>query len=300
MAHEMTEKYKSWLVSLDSDNFTMYIKTWFAFLDSVHELILSSATAARRDELLAMKGDKVYLDEYRNLFLQKIQLSDGLRESIWKVYEGSREIVRSDYPEFYFVTYYKKIQENRGFYKQRRFAVPLCSCNVDVDIKRDSMFIGMRFGERPKLYREKFGPYLKLDIPLAKGASFDVIDYEGGFYDLVLKKIHEMFYVKGLMELDSRKVRLVSQLILLVYSSIQSDKVYDLIYRPWIASEKNATAQEMREWFFDFCYSLRNVMFHRVIDPFDRRWGDVMKNCFQGLREFLLENIKSIEDVSKK
>ena len=193
MAHEMTEKYKSWLVSLDSDNFTMYIKTWFAFLDSVHELILSSATAARRDELLAMKGDKVYLDEYRDSFLQKIQLSDGLRESIWKVYEGSREIVRSDYPEFYFVTYYKKIQENRGFYKQRRFAVPLCSCNVDVDIKRDSMFIGMRFGEKPKLYREKFGPYLKLDIPLAKGASFDVIDYEGGFYDLVLKKIHEMF-----------------------------------------------------------------------------------------------------------
>ena len=300
MAHEMTEKYKSWLVSLDSDNFTMYIKTWFAFLDSVHELILSSATAARRDELLAMKGDKVYLDEYRNLFLQKIQLSDGLRESIWKVYEGSREIVRSDYPEFYFVTYYKKIQENRGFYKQRRFAVPLCSCNVDVDIKRDSMFIGMRFGERPKLYREKFGPYLKLDIPLAKGASFDAVDYEGGFYDLVLKKIHEMFYVKGLMKLDSRKVRLVSQLILQVYSSIQSDKVYDLIYRPWIASEKNATAQEMREWFFDFCYSLRNVMFHRVIDPFDRRWSDVMKNCFQGLREFLLENIKSIEDVGKK
>ena len=62
----MTEKYKSWLISLDSDNFTMYIKTWFAFLDSVHELILSSATVARRDELLATKGDKVYLDEYRN------------------------------------------------------------------------------------------------------------------------------------------------------------------------------------------------------------------------------------------
>ena len=300
MAHEMTEKYKSWLVSLDSDNFTMYIKTWFAFLDSVHELILSSATAARRDELLAMKGDKVYLDEYRNLFLQKIQLSDGLRESIWKVYEGSREIVRSDYPEFYLVTYYKKIQENRGFYKQRQFAVSLCSCNVDVDIKRDSMFIGMRFGEKPKLYREKFGPYLKLDMPLAKGVPFDVIDYEREFYNLVLKKMHEMFYVKGLMKLDSRKVWLVSQLILQVHSSIQSDKVYDLIYRPWIVSEKKATAQEMREWFFDFCYSLRNVMFHRVIDPFDRRWSDVMKNCFQGLREFLLENIKFIEDISEK
>lgn len=300
MAHEMTEKYKSWLVSLDSDNFTMYIKTWFAFLDSVHELILSSATAARRDELLAMKGDKVYLNEYRNSFLQKIQLSDGLRESIWKVYEGSREIVRSDYPEFYFVTYYKKIQESRGFYRQRQFAVPLCSCNVDVDIKRDSMFIGMRFGEKPKLYREKFGSYLKLDIPLAKGTSFDVIDYEGEFYDLVLKKMHEMFYVKGLMKLDSRKVRLVSQLILQVYGSFQSDKVYDLIYRPWIASEKKAAAQEMREWFFDFCYSLRNVMFHRVIDPFDRRWSGVMKNCFHGLREFLLENIKFIEDVSEK
>lgn len=300
MAHEMTEKYKSWLVSLDSDNFTMYIKTWFAFLDSVHELILSSATAARSDELSAMKGDKVYLDEYRNSFLHKIQLTDGLRESIWKVYEGSREIVRSDYPEFYFVTYYKKIQENRGFYKQRQFAVPLCSCNVDVDIRRDSMFVGVRFGEKPKLYREKFGPYLKLNVPLVKVSSFDAIDYEGEFYDLVLKKMHEMFYVKGLMKLDSRKVRLVSQLILQVYGSIKSDKVYDLIYRPWIGSEKNATAQEMREWFLDFCYSLRNVMFHRVIDPFDRRWSDVMKNCFQGLRELLLENIRFIDEVSKK
>lgn len=70
----MTEKYKNWLVSLDSDNFTMYIKTWFAFLSSIHELILSHATPERREELMNSRGDGAFLEEYKRQYLPAIAL----------------------------------------------------------------------------------------------------------------------------------------------------------------------------------------------------------------------------------
>ncbi len=63
---------------------------------------------------------------------------------------------------------------------------------------------------------------------------------------------------------------------------------------------EDADIQEhAHECFFDFCYALRNVMFHRIIDPFDSRWSRIMKYSYQGLREFLLENIRLLDEYNK-
>lgn len=88
-------------------------------------------------------------------------------------------------------------------------------------------------------------------------------------------------YKNWLVSLDSERV----------------EGVYDEIFRQWIPNDNSIDDREAKSWFYDFCYSLRNVMFHRVVDPFDERWSEVIKLAFQGLRELLLENIKLINQA---
>ena len=83
-------------------------------------------------------------------------------------------------------------------------------------------------------------------------------------------------------------------------SAIREDDVHGKIFRPWIPNVNSLVEQDARVWFLDFCYSLRSVMFHRVIDPFDPRWSGIIKASFQGLRELLLSNIQLIETVNKE
>ena len=62
------------------------------------------------------------------------------------------------------------------------------------------------------------------------------------------------------------------------------------MFSVWCDPDNPAEA-DLKEWFVGFCYYLRNILFHRTIDPFNSRWSGVMKACYQGLREFLLANI---------
>ena len=72
--------------------------------------------------------------------------------------------------------------------------------------------------------------------------------------------------------------------------------LYNSTFHVW-CDEHKIVDMDLKEWFIGFCYSLRNVLFHRTIDPFDNRWSGVMKSCYQGLREFLLSNIKILSEM---
>lgn len=298
MVHEMTEKYKSWLVSLDSDNFTMYIKTWFAFLASVHELVLSEASEELKEELARQKGDGIYLREFRKTYLNAISLNPILRQSIGETFQKSREIVRNDYPEYYFVTYYKKIIKEK-VYDKRNFSGAYCPCEVDFAIQTDGIFLGFLFGDRPKIYRETLKrPYVKIKIPITGSVDLDIIDDSNVFYRKVTEKIQAKIFKDGADDLPEDKKEKVGQLIQRVVSALREDETHGRLFRPWIPNVTDLIDLDARGWFYDFCYSLRNVMFHRVIDPFDPRWSYVIKMCFQGLRELLLENIKKIDSIN--
>lgn len=301
MAHEMTEKYKSWLVSLDSDNFTMYIKTWFAFLASVHGLVLAKASKEKREWFLGQKGDGVYLDEYRRMFLNAITLTDIAKQCIREVYSASINVVRNDYPEYYFVTYYKKIIVDEKLYDKRDFSGAYCPCLVDLMIQKECLSLGLLFGDRPKIYRSTLRrPYIKVSVPTIGLTDYTLIDDPDVFYKRVYMQILAAISKSGIDGLPRDKQERLLQLAQRIMSAIREDNVHGKIFRPWIPNVDSLVEQDARVWFFDFCYSLRNVMFHRVIDPFDPRWSGIIKASFQGLRELLLANIKLIEAVDKE
>ena len=51
--------YDNWLISLEADNFSSFIKVWFAYLATVHEIILKSVNAEEKKQLLKeMRGNK--------------------------------------------------------------------------------------------------------------------------------------------------------------------------------------------------------------------------------------------------
>lgn len=297
MAEHSAEKYHNWLVSLESDSFTMYIKTWFAFLSSIHELILSHATPERREELMNSRGDGAFLEEYKRQYLPAIALPQTLKFNIKTLYEKSKIIIRKDYPEFYFTTFFKKIIEKPRFYNKQEVRVAYCSACVDVSIQKDLLFLGFRFAERPADFRKTFGEYLKCGFAHLHTESLDAADHESSFYTQLATALKSRFATQAKQRLNEKRETALSQFISQLLNSLREDKVYREIYREWIDESSGTFDNDMRMWFYDFCYSLRNVMFHRVVDPFDERWSEVIKLAFQGLRELLLENIKLINQA---
>ena len=84
-------------------------------------------------------------------------------------------------------------------------------------------------------------------------------------------------------------------LLQLIMSKIIINDVRNLIYKPWY-EQGNIVEDDLKDWFHGFCYNLRNVLFHRIIDPFDINWSKTMRTSYQGLRELLMLNIEEIEN----
>ena len=293
----MNDKYKNWLVSLDSDNFSMYIKTWFAFLASVHELVLLKATPADREKLLQQKGDKPFLEAYRPE-LNNIQLTDNAKQNIIDAFECSKDTVRSDYPEYYFQTYFKKIVEYKAILQEYAY-IGSNKCVFDVSVKKEAVHVGIRIVDGPLLthLREQF---IQKNIKFICHEKFnDIIDQGELFYHVLKYSLRDLLYESILNEcsLDEHDKTTLQLDMLLNYigKRLQDETLHQNIFKIW-CDKDSLVERDLKEWFFDFCYALRNVMFHRIIDPFDSRWSSIMKYCYQGLRELLLENIRLLSE----
>ena len=292
----MNDKYKNWLVSLDSDNFSMYIKTWFAFLASVHELVLLKATPADREKLLQQKGDKPFLEAYRPE-LNNIQLTDNAKQNIIDAFECSKDTVRSDYPEYYFQTYFKKIVEYNVIKGENvRFGSNQYVFNVSV--KKDAVHVGVHMlGSIQKHIKQQF---IQQNINFTKHVNFnDIIDLDEFFYLVVRYASRDLFYDNVIYQYGTEEYSKTTQQLDILLNHIdkrlREENLHKNIFNVWCNKER-LVERDLKEWFFDFCYALRNVMFHRIIDPFDSRWSSIMKYCYQGLRELLLENIRLLSE----
>ncbi len=297
----MNDKYKNWLVSLDSDNFSMYIKTWFAFLASVHELVLLKATPEDREKLLQQKGDKPFLEAYRPE-LNNIQLKDNVKQNIIDAFDCSKNTVRADYPEYYFQTYFKKIVEYNVI-KGENAHFGSNQYVFDVSVKKDAVHVGIRaLNESLKKHLKQQFVQRNVEFKSFKINDFnDLVDAEEQFYYALKFSIRDILYNnishKYASQAYQRVTPLCDALLSHIAKRISEEKLHSNIFKIW-CDKNNPIESDMREWFFNFCYALRNVMFHRIIDPFDSRWSSIMKYCYQGLRELLLENIRLLNELN--
>lgn len=294
MSNEAT--YKNWLVSLDSDNFSMFVKTWFAFLASVRELVLAQASDDKKQGLLSVHGDKAFLGEYnKNLYL--IAMTPVMRANILDAFSSSRSAVRAEYPEYYFQTYYKKIVPFQYCNKEIA-SVGRAQYKYDIHVSTEAIHVGV-LAESKSVASSLQNVYIQKKIPISElTRHIDIIDDPERFYSHIKASVQERLLAQIKSELkQSSKDQVQSSLSALCQIIItrasdntSSKSLYENMFSVWCDPDNSAEA-DLKEWFVGFCYHLRNILFHRTIDPFNSRWSGVMKACYQGLREFLLANI---------
>ena len=158
--------YDNWLISLEADNFSSFIKVWFAYLATVHEIILRSVNAEEKKQLLKeMRGDSYFLKKYKESHLHHINISESTKLSIIECYRTSKSHIQKIYPEYYFVTYYKKIEDN-VLYTDIQSVIEQNEFVFKVRIEKDHLYIGILFeGDAPinTLLKKR---YIDTKIPL--------------------------------------------------------------------------------------------------------------------------------------
>lgn len=298
----MNPKYKSWLTSLDSDNFAMFIKTWFAYLASIHELVNACLPEEEKDQVESTRGDKFFLDTYREKILNIIALNDIAKSNILSVYEISDRTIKQSYPQYYFESYYKKINPS-DFAKDDERSFGKDDYKLNIQINKDEIFVGVLI--RNESIKDRINKqYVKIKIPLIpKEEELDVLKNERLFYQKVRTYLKEKLY-KNIKHAEATKafdeIRLKLDVVIqYITTEFERANLHKLIYVKWCDKE-NIVEKDIKEWFHGFCYNLRNILFHRIIDPFDSDWSAIMKTSYQGLREMLLLNITELEKEAAK
>lgn len=96
--------YDNWLTCLESDNFSSFIKVWFAYLATIHEIVLKSCSKEEQDELLTKEnGDGIFLDKFRNNHLDDIDILDSTKSIIRLCYDSSKQQIKEIHSRRFFV-----------------------------------------------------------------------------------------------------------------------------------------------------------------------------------------------------
>jgi hypothetical protein len=278
----------------------MFIKTWFAFLASVRELVSVKASVEEREALATVSGDRAFLERYRKM-LSSVAMTSIMQDNILDAFLVSREAVRSEYPMYYFETYYKKIVPF-SLCKKECASVGRGKFRYDIDVEADALHIGVLV-DSESIVKKLERKYIKTRISVAELRQLiDVIDDSSKFYVYIRARLQERLIGQIKTKLKSTEQEKVKALltplcqVIINQANSSTANLYDNMFCLW-CNGQTTPESDLKEWFIGFCYSLRNVLFHRTIDPFDSQWSGVMKYCYQGLREFILANIKILRDL---
>lgn len=292
--------YNNWLISLEADNFSSFIKVWFAYLATVHEIILKSVTAEEKKQLLKeMRGDGDFLKKYKDFHLPLINIKESTKLSIIECYKTSKSHIQITYPEYYFVTYYKKIEDNI-LYTDTSAIIERNEFIFKVKIANDHLYIGVLLNENAPINILLKKRYIDTKIPLIPEVkNIEILDDEEKFYRFIIEKISSVYrQIKAPKDSDdyNKTSSLLSQVFQHIINKARNElDLYNSIYHEKFRG--NPTDNETKEWFFEFSYSLRNVLFHRVVDPFDKNWTNIVKFASQALYDIVVLNIERLNTI---
>lgn len=292
--------YDNWLISLEADNFSSFIKVWFAYLATVHEIILKSVNAEEKKQLLKeMRGDGDFLKKYKESHFPHISISESTKLSIIECYKASKSHIQETYPEYYFVTYYRRINDN-VLYTDASAIIEQNEFKYKVKIEKDHLFIGILFDENAPINALLKKRYIDTKIPMIPDVkTIEVLDDEEKFYRFILSKCSSVSkLIRAEKDSDdyNNTFSLLSRMFQFVINKTRNElDLYNSIYREKFRD--NPTENETKEWFFEFSYSLRNVLFHRVVDPFDKKWTNIVKYASQALYDIVVLNIEKLKTM---
>lgn len=290
--------YDNWLISLEADNFSSFIKVWFAYLASIHEIVLASCSTEESIELGSNEnGDSIFLNKFRDNYLTSINIQPSTKSVIERCYQISKEQIIKMYPRRFFVLYYKKINNNPIFNKEP-IIIYRDSYKLDVSINNNEMHIGILVEKNAPVANRLKKQYIDFKVPLEPQNQKDLklVVNSDIFYKNLSNKAHILYkhinIAANTKEYEKVKAKL-NTLVQTIIGLLKRENVHSLIY-----VEKFQTTPSDRDalvWLHEFSYGLRNILFHKVVDPFDKNWIMIAKYTSQALHDIVILNIQKLK-----
>ena len=290
--------YDNWLISLEADNFSSFIKVWFAYLATVHELVLKSCNEAEQEELKSREtGDGIFLDKYRTTHLPTLNINDSTQKIIKQCYDIGKEQIKKIHFKRFFVLYYKKI-DDICFFNKEPIAINRDKYELDLSIRNNELHIGILIDANSPVMNKLKSRYIDFNFSLEATNENDIELVEDSFLfyraladkcKIFLKKIKSNEGTKEYEEVQ-RKLQTLIQVII---SILQREDLHQKIYKEKLS--EISTKRESFEWIHEFSYGLRNVLFHKVVDPFDLEWTRIAKYTAQALYDIAVLNIEKLK-----
>jgi len=310
----MASKFENWKMSVEIDYLSMYIKTWFAFLATTKELHPLAISKA---------GDGTLINEYKKNLTIPHNYETDINYYIEEVFKLGEEIIKRDFPESYFGYYYVL---NKQYSDEKQIQLSTSSTKDDNDrpikdilklkisykekhgsINENNLYIQLNTNQK-KFHKKLNCYYLDCNILIKDLLSDDIYKEKERIVSLIQDELQKVAFSKiaEINGLDAGKIEelkgFANSLIVPVIQIFRTEFRNEILFQPQpfkdfpFDYDISSNKLKVLQWFIQFNYSLRNIMFHHVIDPFDEKWLKLFKNTYLALQEVVNHNIKMINE----
>lgn len=310
----MPSKIENWKMSVEIDYLSMYIKTWFAFLATAKEMY---------PHAISQKGDGSLIGEYKNKLTLPRNYETDINNYIEEVFKLGEEIIKRDFPESYFGYYFilnknfraeiqKSLRTSSTKDENKNSVKDYVKINISFkeklnNCKENNLYIKLTTNQ--KKFQIQLQSYLLDCNILIKDILFDEIYMDKDKVVLMIQEeLQKVAFTKinAINGLDASKIEerkgYANGLIIPLIQDFRLEFRNELLFQPQPCKDfpynydKKANKLKILQWFIQFNYSLRNIMFHHVIDPFDEKWLKLFKNAYLALQEVVNHNITLINN----
>lgn len=304
-------KYNNWRTSIEGDYFSLYIKTWFAFLSTLHELYPDKINSIGDGSLIRHSSENMQVPlNYDEYILPAIKL----------MFRASESVMKTDFENYYFSSFYELNKVYR--YKQKNIEghIDFLVNRTKVDFAptatgirkrtKDQLYFEIRSNQKQFLKHlkpiigENKSYTLNTTIDLGEIIRAKTFDDKFSIINLAKQKLYEninaFFDSRGHTQKQQEKALAFFENI--IESSFQtwaqnfeSDDLFKKLPNRSFPDTETSKKQTLK-WFIKYSYKLRNVLFHIIIDPFDKDWQPIYKNTYIALKELVDDNIRIIKE----
>lgn len=308
-------KYNNWRTSIEGDYFSLYIKTWFAFLSTLHELYPEKINSVGDGSLIRHSSETIQVP---------LNYDEQISPAIKLMFRAAENVMKSDFQDYYFSSFYELNKVYRFRQKDINRHISFLANRTKIDFTPTNT--GIKKRTKDQLYFEirskqkQFLTHLKpiigqnetytLNVTIDLGEIIKDKTYDDKFSIINLAKknlydkIDTLFLSRGHTQKQKEKAFVFFEKI--IESSFQywaqnfkSDDIFKKLPNRNYPDSETSKKQTLK-WFIKYSYKLRNVLFHIIIDPFDKNWQPIYKNTYIALKELVDYNIKTIKEKEEQ
>lgn len=288
----------NWRIIIETEYISMFIKTWFAFLATLQKIYPYVYERLINEK----RGDKEFIDKYKNDCIDKIDIVNNqkLIENIKNMYSISKKYIKEKHESEYF---YRFFEIENGY----SFSTANYIDKTEMKIKKiKDNKISIIIKHDTKKFEAYFGNYLSFEYDYKEDISkfkenyfFDIInEIRNDFLEWIINdkiKSNTRLSQNGINERKEFITKIINENFQVLRTQSLADKkfLFNQIPQENFPEENNQHAKILL-WSLEYIYWLRNLLFHSIINPFDKDLNNLFKYAYFTLQDIVDDNIKWI------